>query len=163
MKKTLTSIQQKITSIDSVNDLRWDQQRWFYSKFEDEYDIQGYSVEATWLVYWKIHASDSLVYKWSNTKSDKPAFFRKIGFRTPQELDAFIESNTIDRVALLDKERFKRQQEETTVLLYKASQDIDSSKELSKYKWILLCLLLTAFPLRYFFIAIVWSIKTLRT
>lgn len=163
LQNRLLSIQNSLDSLDSLNDVKMNRQTWLYSEFEKEYDMRGYSVDEFWLVCWKIYKADSIIHKWGNSKSDKPAFFRKIGFKTGEELNSFIRTNSIDSVSIQERRLYEVERSEIEEQLNEISQEVDQKKQLSKFMWISAGLFLIVFPLRYFLLAILWSIRTLKS
>lgn len=158
-----------VDSLSHDYKLKIGNQNWFYGKqtayfpLDDEYN----SSDKLWQLIEGIAQSDSIKFRWNNVwDKELISHLKKIGFSSSDELNSFIKSNSISNTdrsnynqalkieKVINGIRLKSDQFERNILTYK--QQIEFGK-----KYLLLSVIIL-FGFRYLYLAIHWSISTLK-
>lgn len=153
----------------SVNAKRKNQE-WFYNKVSSEFDISNseYSeLKTLWPILQRIAENDSTEYRWKNKWEQSLIDFHKgIGFKNAQELEKFIETNSLNTKDSIQLEKFNLIRNEVSTLKKRKieleTKVFDEHDRMNLLAGIGILLFGILFILRYLFYAVKWSIKTLK-
>lgn len=145
-------------------------QEWFFVKVSSEFDIANseYSeLKTLWPLLQRIAENDSTAYRWNNKwENSLIEFHKSIGFKNPEELESFIEQNSVYSKDSIDLKKSNEIRIEIKGLNTRKSDlkrkiFTESDKE-NMAIGIGIILFGILFLSRYLFYAIKWSIKTLK-
>ena len=168
MRNSIIPINQEITKFEQPYKEKISRQKWFYNetvKRDINGDFKDYS--ALWKLLEDYHKADSMIYTWNNVwEKGLKKEIEKIGFKSGEQFDKFIFSNTPNQEETDNESNAQKLRDEVRKLESQINSwkyHILERKEQNDFAIkILLVLTAISFPLRYLFLSIRWSIKTLK-
>ena len=167
LEKSIIPLTVEIQSIEKPINAKLSKQKWFYEKWQENSNLVDYdSISDFWKRLEYLHKEDSIEYKWNNVWG-KPVldFNRSLGFKSPSQLDKFINDNSLDNNEL---NTLKKADPLKSKLVEIENQIRDKKNKMLELKdqlnFALLFLIITgiiAFPIRFLYNAIRWSVRTL--
>lgn len=168
IENSMTPINQEITELEQPYKEKINRQKWFFNESKKRDFNGGYKNYSTlWNRLEEIHKTDSVVYKWNNVwEKEMKKVIGEIGFKTGEEFDKFISDNLPNKDDVSNQSNVEK--------LRKEINKLESQKYRNKYQLlerkgqmhfastVFLVLIAISFPLRYLFLSIRWSIKTLK-
>ena len=169
MEKEIEPLKSKADSLTDKISVKQEKQEWFFNENVDRYgpDIGYATYTDLWNRLEEVQKADSIVYKWNNLwSSDLIKIIKEIGFKDGKEFNQFVAKYSLTDKEIQDKSKadpitneIKNIESKIRTENYKL-MNFDDRLEFS-----LICLIIfgvLAFPLRYLFYSIKWSIKTLK-
>ena len=173
IEKVNKSITEKELLADSLHksvNKKIENQEWFFDKVSNEFDIINteYSeLKSLWPILQRIAENDSTEYRW-NHKWEKSLiqFHKSIGFKNAQELENFIEQNSInskDSVQLGKSTEIRKEIAKLTKQKDRLKRKVFNDYEKEGFAiGIGVVLFGILFLLRYLIYAVKWSLRTLK-
>ena len=173
INKIENSISKKEKTTDSLHksvNAKKKNQEWFFNKVSSEFDITNseYSeLKTLWPILQRIAENDSTEYRWNNKWEQSLIDFHKgIGFKNAQELEKFIETNSLNAKDSIQLEKSTLIRNEILGLKKRKieleNKVFDEYDRMDLLAGIGIILFGILFILRYLFYAVKWSIKTLK-
>jgi hypothetical protein len=168
LEKTTIPLTYEIDSLESSINEKLSKQKWYYNENEKKNTIGSYkSYSELWGRLEYIQKSDSIIFKWDNVwNKDLIRIIKEIGFNTAQDFDKFIFDNSLNPDELKKMEKIDLIKTEVSKIRNEIRSKEDKLLNIAdQIYFTLLVLLVTgiiAFPIRFLFYSIKWSIRTLK-
>jgi peptidoglycan hydrolase CwlO-like protein len=167
-EKSINHLTDEIKSLENSISSKLSKQKWYYNENEKRNSIGRYnSYSELWKRLENIQKSDSIVFKWNYVwNTDLIRIIKEIGFETSMDFDKFIFDNTLNSNELKILEKIENKKTEITNINNKNRNKENKIMNINdQINFALLFLVITgiiAFPMRYLFYSIKWSIRTIK-
>ena len=166
----VSSEQSHVTQqLDSLTTLPWiasrlQNQQWFHESFKEEFDLSQLDVDSLWSVYENLNSNDSITVKWNRNRETKvKTHLISIGFKSGEELSAFISENSLPKEIKTTRKKLKKSYVSLEVEYRSLKWNrIDSEESADRAMIVTLILATILYILRPLIYAIIWSIRILR-
>ncbi|MEZ4826981.1 MAG: hypothetical protein R3C61_11995 [Bacteroidia bacterium] len=166
IKEETKSLKDRIYKLEIAYNQKTEKQRWFYNESVRK-GINGnfrYSSQL-WERLEELQKSDSIIFNWNNVwEKELIEIIQDIGFKNGEEFNRFILDNSVANEDSNDKvNEIRRKVNSIEKTIWGLKSRILDTKEQIRFGLIFFAIISTiAFPIRYLFFAIRWSIKTLK-
>ena len=166
LEKDIIPLTIAIDSLESTINAKVSKQKWFFEEWQKnpEYSA-GKDYNEMWQRLEYFHKKDSIEYKWNNVWANTTLdFTRSLGFKNPTQFDKFIKDNSLNDSELkiateTEPVRVKVANLESRIKKYKI---LDIDDQLYFALIFLIIMGIIAFPIRYLFYSVKWSLRTLK-
>lgn len=169
LEKDIIPLTIAIDSLEKPFNAKLSKQKWFFEEFQKNTVLkQSYrDSKELWQRLEYLHKKDSIEYNWNNVWNNALLDYnRSVGFKNPTQFDKFIKDNSLNDSELkiatnTETVRVKVANFESQIpKLWHKILDIKD-----QLNFALIFLIITgviAFPIRYLFYSVKWSIRTLK-
>lgn len=168
IEKKIIPLANELQEIEEPINAKLSKQKWFYEKWQENSNLVDYkNYSEIWEKLEYLHSKDSIKVKWNSVWAEPVLnLIKSLDFKNPTQFDKFIEDNSLnrdelDKIQVADNIRseisdYKNQIESINYNLL----DIDDQFNFALF--ILVIAGIIAFPIRYLYYSVRWSIKTLK-
>jgi len=168
LEKDVTHLTNEIDSLEKTFNAKLSKQKWFFNEWQNDANLADYE---NYTVIWErleyLHKKDSIEYKWNNVWAKTVLDFnRSLGFKNPIQFEKFINDNSLNDIDLKNSTKVSSNQSEVNDIKLeirnKKNKILDIGDQLNFALLFLVIAGIIAFPVRFLFYSIKWSIKTLK-
>lgn len=157
----------EIITLGKYINVKLSNQKWFFNSWQEKSNFVDYK---NYSEFWKrlenLLERDSIEYKWKNMWDESIIDFNEnLGFKNSAQLGKFIEDNSLNKNEKKYLENLIIKEAEvaniSSQINIKQTKILDFTSQVNSSLYILFIVGIIAFPIRYLYYSVKWSIKTL--
>lgn len=167
-EENIIHLREEVEKIEKPINVKLSKQMWFYEKWQGNSDLAVYNnYSELWERLEHLQKQDSIDYKWNNVwRKPVLVFIKDLGFNNSSQFDKFIKDNSLNKDELniiLKADTIKTEITEIKNQVRRKENKVLGIEDQLNFALLFLIIVgIIAFPIRFLYYSVKWSMKTLK-